>query len=259
MKSILTEIIDNKKHEVQELKKLYSYKDFEQMEHFSRDCYSMESSLLSNPFGIIAEIKRKSPSAGSIQPDIDLISFGKMYEKEGVAGISCLTDQQYFGGSQSDLLMLRSACRIPLLRKEFIIDELQIFESKALGADSILLIAEVLEAEQALYFTILAQSLGMEVIMEFHSPDQFFKINDHVNIIGINNRDLKRQRTSLEISQELIKFIPSERTCISESGIRTTDELIMLRSIGFKGALIGESILKNEHPAQFLSQLKETV
>ena len=259
MKSILTEIVANKKREVLELKSQYSYKDFEQMEHFSRTCSSMEASLLSQPFGIIAEIKRKSPSAGLIQPNIDLVAFGKMYEEEGVAGISCLTDNHYFGGTQSDLLMLRGACRLPLLRKEFIVDELQIFESKALGADSILLIAEVLEAEQALHFTILAQSLGMEVIMEFHSPDQFFKINDHVNIIGINNRDLKRQRTSLEISQELIKFIPSVRTCISESGIRTTDELIMLRSIGFKGALIGESILKNERPAKFLSQLTEAV
>ncbi len=259
MKSILFQILENKKQEVLELKEQYSYKDFEQMEYFSRNCNSMEGSLLSNSFGIIAEIKRKSPSGGLIQPNIDLVSFVKMYEENGAAGISCLTDNAYFGGSKFDILTLRSTTQLPLLRKEFIIDELQIFESKALGADSILLIAEALEAEQALHFTILAQSLGMEVIMEFHSPDQFYKINEHVNIIGINNRDLKKQETSLDISKELIKIIPFGRTCISESGIRTPEELHMLQSLGFHGALIGESILKNISPAEFISELTKVL
>lgn len=254
MKTHLNEILHHKKQEVARLKQHFSYRDFESMEYFSRSTESIKDRLQNN-FGIIAELKRASPSAGKIVPNLDVEQQGKYYASAGVAAISCLTDAHFFGGSSDDLLLLRKSVSIPILRKEFIIDELQLFESKAIGADAVLLIAEALEKEQALHFTIIAQRLGLEVIMECHDSKELQKINEFVDIIGINNRNLQLQKTSLETSFDLIQQIPDGRICISESGIKTKEEIEKLKSIGFHGALIGESILRQSEPALFIRSL----
>ncbi len=254
MKTILDTIVDMKLQEVAAAKTKIRYSDFEQFEHFGRACNSLKTELVKPNFGIIAELKRKSPSAGIINATLDIQKQGEYYEKSNVAGISCLTDSTFFGGSLEDLLLLRKSVTTPILRKEFILDEFQIFESKAYGADVILLISEILSAEEILHFTIIAQSLGMEVIVECNSKISLEKINDSVDIIGINNRDLHIQKTDIQTSRDLFKFIPNNTVCISESGIKSKDELYELDKIGFNGALIGESILKSTD-TNFLSQL----
>ena len=254
MKTQLDTILEHKQREVAQLRKQYTYSDFESMPYFSQPTRSLKKRLQAS-FGIIAELKRKSPSAGSISPHLVISEQGKFYESAGAAGISCLTDTPFFGGSVDDLLLLRECVSIPILRKEFIIDELQLFQSKAIGADAVLLIAEALEKEQALHLTIIAQSLGLEVIMECHDAKQYQKINELVDIIGINNRNLQLQRTTLQTSKALTQQVPEHRICISESGISTKEELNELRSLGFHGALIGESILKHSNPSAFIQSL----
>lgn len=255
MKNILQEILDKKLFEVEALKKCTSISDLQQSELYGRPARSLKHSILEKRFGIIAEIKRKSPSAGLIQPELDVLKLTESYEQAGAAAISCLTDNPYFGGSLIDLESIAKKSKLPVLRKEFIIDELQIFESKAYGADAILLICEVLSKEQILHFTIIAQSLGMEVLLELHDSSELSKINDLVDVIGVNNRDLKAQRTSISRSLELLPFLPKNKVLISESGIKKADELELLHRTGFQGALIGESILKSTDPKDFITSL----
>lgn len=259
MKTILDQIIEKKKIEVEFLKKKYSYKDFEQFPDFGKSTFSITDSLQQSDFGIIAELKRKSPSAGTINQNLNISQTSNDYENAGVAAISCLTDMYYFGGSNEDLKLVKSSCNLPVLRKEFIIDEIQIFESKAIGADCILLIAEILDYSKALNFTIIAQSLGLQVIMELHNGSEIKKLNDQVDVIGINNRDLKLQETNLQTSFNLKPYLPSDKIIISESGIKTSDEIDQLKSAGFAGALIGESILSKNNNEEFMSNLKSLV
>lgn len=253
--NILDKILISKREEVAAIKAKYSYKDFEQEAFFNRQCVSLTDSMNASGFGIIAEIKRKSPSAGIIRANLDVAAQGKFYEESGAAAISCLTDTPFFGGSTNDLQLLKSSVSIPILRKEFIIDEIQLFQSKAVGADAILLIAEALTQEEALHLTVIAQTLGMEVIMECHDYRELKKINDLVDIVGVNNRNLKLQKTDIQTSVELFDFIPEDRMCISESGIKTREELIQLSQLGYNGALIGESILNQSNPKEFIESL----
>lgn len=253
---ILDQIIVTKKKEVEFLKKKYSYTDFESQPFFHQKTASLSARLKSPDFGIIAEIKRKSPSAGMIHKELNAIDQALKYEASNATAISCLTDHFYFGGSIDDLIAVKTAVSIPVLRKEFIIDEIQLFESKAAGADVVLLIAEVLSKQEALHLTIMAQSLGMEVIMECHSYNELKKVNDLVDIIGVNNRDLQAQQTNIETSFDLYKFIPEGKLCISESGIRSREDVIRLAETGYHGALIGEHILHQLDPAQAIRELQ---
>jgi len=253
---ILDQIIVSKKKEVELLKQKFSYTDYEKSPFFSQETRSLRSKLETNEFGIIAELKRKSPSAGYINKELDVVQQAKLYESSGAAAISCLTDYFYFGGSGEDLTSIKPATSIPILRKEFIIDEIQLFESKAIGADVILLIAEILTKEQALHLTIMAQSLGMQVIMECHSYNELKKVNDLVDVIGVNNRDLQAQKTDIQTSFDLYNFIPEGKLCISESGIRSKNDLIQLSEKGYHGALIGEHILSNSNPREAIKNLQ---
>ena len=253
--TILDRILEQKRIEVEILKAHFKLKDFEKSSMFFEKSISMKESILSSGFGIIAEIKRKSPSAGIMRNDVNPVELSKEYQESGVAGISVLTDFNFFGGSIDDLMNVKRNVSIPVLRKEFIIDEIQIFQAKAIGADAILLIAEALSEEKALHFTILAQSLGMEVIMEFHEKSEMYKLNDEVDIIGVNNRNLKLQKTDISTSLELFDFLPKNKVLISESGLQTKEDLIKIANIGYNGALIGESILKSDSTSSFIQQL----
>lgn len=253
--TILDTIINQKRKEVEILKGQFKLKDFEKFPLFSSNVVSMKEAIKAKEFGIIAEIKRKSPSAGSLRENVNPKLLADEYEKSGAVGISVLTDYEFFGGSVEDLIEVKNQVSIPVLRKEFIIDEIQIFQAKAIGADAILLIAEALTEEQALHFTILAQSLGLEVIMEFHEKSQMYKINDEVDIIGVNNRNLKLQKTDILTSIELFDFLPKDKVLISESGIQTKEDLLQIVQCGYHGVLIGESILKSVSPKDFITNL----
>lgn len=245
MTHILNEIVANKRSEIQQLKHRIGLSDYIKSPNFRRSVFSLKERI-QHQFGIIAEIKRKSPSAGEINPNLNILSQVEFYEGLGAAGISILTDHSYFGGSIEDLEQIRAKTNLPLLRKEFIVDEYQLFESKAAGADSILLIASILEKEEAHHLTIVAKSLGLEVIFEIHSFEELDKLNDEIDILMINNRNLKTQETTLDHSFQLASYLPKNTVNISASGISNPNQLRKLENSGFKGALIGESLLKGE-------------
>lgn len=245
MKTILDKIAATKKIEIAALKQRFTLRDFESLEYFDTPTKSLKNSLASSSFSVIAEFKRKSPSAGLINIQKNPVEQASMYEQSGAKAISCLTDQTYFGGSMNDLKAIKKNVNIPVLRKDFILDEIQLFEAKASGADAILLISELLDPEHAKQLTIIAQSLDMEVLMEAHDRKHLDQINEYVDIIGVNNRNLHLQKTSLQTSFDLANYLPNNRLCISESGIQTKDDLVQLESLGYRGALIGEALMKN--------------
>lgn len=246
MRTILDDIIANKMHEIIKRKSISTGADFEKAPFFNRSVNSLVNNLKHSDFGVIAEIKRKSPSAGVIQPYLNIQEKVKEYETFGAVGISVLMDNKFFGGSTEDMKYVRSLTKLPLLFKEFIVDEFQLFEAKAVGADVVLLISEVLNKEQIRDFTRCAKNLGLEVLLELHSKDQLDKICEEVDIIGVNNRNLKIQQTDLQTSFELIKELPKNKILISESGIKTLDEIQKLKEAGYHGGLIGESLLKEQ-------------
>lgn len=259
MKTILEEIANSKREEIAALKRRFSLSDFESMEAFQLPTRSLKDALKQSQFSIIAEFKRKSPSAGRINEVIAPISQAKYYESSKAAAISCLTDFPYFGGSLEDLLAIKSNASIPVLRKDFILDEIQIFQAKAYGADALLLISELLDSEHARQLTIIAQSLEMEVLMEAHDREHLEQINEFVDVVGINNRDLHLQKTDLKTSFQLADYLPKNKICISESGIKTSEDVVLLENAGYRGALIGESLMKsNEAKLIYRSPLKQT-
>ncbi|MDX1653452.1 MAG: indole-3-glycerol phosphate synthase TrpC [Brumimicrobium sp.] len=253
---ILNEIIQQKKAAIEKQKNQISRKDLEDMPFFPATCGSLNASIRSCEFGLIAEMKRKSPSAGILHKNLDPSKLASEYEQNGAAGISVLTDHPFFGGTNQDLLSVKQQVKIPVLRKDFIIDEYQVFESKAIGADCILLIASVLDKSHLLELSIIAKALGLEVLMEIHEKEELSKLNNEIDILGVNNRDLKKQRTDLSISEHLRPYLPNEITVISESGIKTTADINFLRNLGYHGALIGESIVGNQNPGDKLRSLQ---
>jgi indole-3-glycerol phosphate synthase len=254
METILDKIIDKKRKEVELLRSTFTIKDFEQSVYFNKKTISLKEKL-ENQFGVIAEFKRKSPSAGIINNELDPVEIGKIYEQNGASAISVLTDSSFFGAKETDITEIRNTVQIPILRKDFIIDEIQLFQAKAMGADVVLLIAEALTEQEILHFTILAQGLGLEVICEFHEKNQLNKISDLVDIIGVNNRNLKTQTTTIQISLDVIDFLPKDKLIITESGIKSKEDLELLAEAGYNGALIGESILKSSSIKRFINEL----
>jgi len=248
--NILDKIIETKKTEVAGQKRTVSIEKLEKFPLFNRKCNSLKASLLKDgSSGIIAEFKQKSPSKGEINFKIKVEEVTKGYANAGVAGISVLTDYEYFGGTLENLVKARDTNpEIPILRKDFMIDTYQIFEAKAHGADVILLIAACLEKEQAEVLAKEAKKLGMEVLMEVHNAKELEKVTDFVDIVGVNNRDLKTFTMDIETSIRLSKLIPGKFVKISESGLDSAKTIHYLRENGFKGFLIGETFMKTENP-----------
>jgi len=183
MNDRLTQIIEAKKLEIEQIKKKYKISDFEATSYFGRPGASLKSRLTKKP-GFITEFKRASPSVGQINGEARVQSVVRGYDKAGAAAISVLTDKQFFAGSTADLTQARQITDLPILRKDFILDEIQLFEAKSIGADIVLLIAEILEKEQALNLAQTAKAIGLEVLFEVHSADQLEKLNDSVDIVG---------------------------------------------------------------------------
>ena len=258
---ILEKIIADKRREVELKKSIIPVSQLENSVLFNSRTQSLSKLLQNSSSGIIAEHKRKSPSKQTINSSFTVEEVVKGYQNAGVCGISVLTDMKYFGGSLEDLLLARASVTIPLLRKEFIIDEYQLIEAKAHGADVILLIAAVLTRQEIKYLSEFAQSLGLEVLLEVHNEEELQKaIMPSLNMIGVNNRNLKTFEVSLSYSKELASLIPNEFVKISESGISNVAAVKELQQFGYQGFLIGENFMKTENAgfaaSEFIKQLQ---
>ena len=248
--TILDKIIANKRKEIEQAKQKVSIAQLEATEYFARNTISLKQSLLnSTKPGIIAEFKRKSPSKGIINEKAKVEDVTKEYCEAGAAGLSLLTDEMYFGGTSKDLDKARFN-KIPILRKDFMVDEYQVLEARAWGADVILLIAEALTKEEVLTLAKLAKSINLDVLMEIHSEDQLTKVNPYLDIVGVNNRNLKTFEVSIQTSVGLFAKIPDDFVKISESGISLVENIKTLHKVGFRGFLIGENFMKMKNPGE---------
>jgi indole-3-glycerol phosphate synthase len=249
--NILDNIVADKRKEVDLKKSLIPVSQLEQSVLFGRETTSLASNLRNNTSGIIAEHKRRSPSKSTINQSLNVQDVAKGYEEAGACGMSVLTDLKYFGGALDDLLLARASCNLPLLRKEFIIDEYQILEAKAYGADVILLIAAILTREEIKTYSEFAKSLQLDVLLEVHDEEELHKsIMPSLDMLGVNNRNLKTFDVSLDISKRLSEIIPNEFVKVSESGISNTSAIKELQPYGFQGFLIGENFMKTNNPGE---------
>jgi indole-3-glycerol phosphate synthase len=260
--NILDQIIDHKKKEVAERKSLYPVKLLEQSIYFSTQPVSMKKYILRDDLtGIIAEFKRKSPSKGIINAHASVERTSIGYMQAGASALSVLTDKQFFGGGNEDLMTARKFNFCPIIRKDFTIDEYQIIEAKSIGADAILLIAAVLEPQRSKALTSFAHSLGLEVLLEVHDEDELKRNLDvGADMIGVNNRNLKTFDVSIDVSKRLAPMIPKEAVGVSESGISSPATIVELRGYGYRGFLMGENFMKHNRPdkaaMEFVSELK---
>nr|WP_294926449.1 indole-3-glycerol phosphate synthase TrpC [uncultured Flavobacterium sp.] len=246
--NILDKIIFDKQREVVLKKSIIPVSQLENSVFFERETISLSQKLKTSSSGIIAEHKRRSPSKSVINHSFTVEEVVKGYEDAGACGISVLTDGKYFGGSLDDLLLARASVNIPLLRKEFIVDEYQILEAKASGADLILLIAAVLTREEIKSLSEFAKKLGLEVLLEVHNQEELEKsIMPSLDMIGVNNRNLKTFEVSLDFSKQLASQIPDEFVKVSESGISSIEAISELRPYGYNGFLIGENFMKTDN------------
>jgi len=258
---ILDQINEHKRTEIAAAKAAISIVELMKYPAYNNPVPSLTEFLL-NPekSGIIAEHKRQSPSKGIINGNVNLKEVVKGYELAGASAVSVLTDQKYFGGNLTDLKEATSLLSIPVLRKDFIVDEYQIHEAKAYGAAIILLIAASLTAEEIDRFAKLARELGMEVLFEVHNEEELEKISDHVNVVGVNNRDLKTFQVDIQQSVKLAKLIPDRFIKISESGISDHETVKMLKTFGYQGFLMGENFMKEANPGEacknFIKQIQ---
>ncbi len=248
--TILDTIIERKRYEVEERKRQITIAELEQRPYFKLESLSFKEFLLNpNKTGIIAEFKRRSPSKGIINDTSTVTEVTTAYAKHGASGISILTDKDFFGGSLNDLLEA-AINEVPLLRKDFIIDEYQLIESKAFSADVILLIAACLSKPEVKKLAGFAKKLGLNVLLEVHNEQELEHICDEVDVIGVNNRDLKTFTVDINRSIELSKILPARLIKISESGIDNADTIKLLQQHGFNGFLIGEKFMKEKYPGE---------
>ncbi|HUH19989.1 indole-3-glycerol phosphate synthase TrpC [Albibacterium sp.] len=259
--NILERIIQHKRIEVAEAKRNISIDELKDKSLFDRTCYSLRESVLDlDRNGIIAEYKRASPSKGSINAHSDVSEIAKAYEESGVSAISVLTDSEFFKGSLDDLIAVREAVQIPVLRKEFIVDPFQITEAKAYGADVILLIAACLSSKEIEEFSTYAKNIGLNVLLEIHNEEEL-KDNkfDTIDAIGVNNRNLTDFSVSLQHSLDLVSLIPVQYIKVSESGISNPDTIKLLKNEGFQAFLIGENFMKMDDPAKAIQDFVKQI
>ena len=261
MSTILDEIVANKRKEIAQFKPLSSIERFRKDGFFWEESNrSLKQSLLAEGSGIIAEFKRKSPSKGWFKTKkLKVESVVRQYNDKGAAGISVLTDDVYFGGDLDDLIQAKLITDIPVLRKDFIVDEWQIAEAKAFGADVILLIAACLSPGEVKQLAAFTKTIGLEVLLEIHNEEELAHICDEVDMVGVNNRNLKTFEVDINTSLQLIDKIPPAKPAIAESGISKVETIVTLKKAGFKGFLIGETFMKEPDPGEafsaFINQL----
>lgn len=261
MSNILDQIIAKRKQTVAQLKGIIPAEAWEMMPNFSKKTISLKKILEEgNTTGIIAEFKRASPSKGIINDNAEIFDITGDYELYGAAALSVLTEPIFFNGNNDDLLNTAIAATIPILRKDFIFDKYQITESKALGADVILLIAASLKPNEVQDLAIFAKQLKLEVLLEIHCDEELAHICDEIDFVGVNNRNLKTFTVDINRSIELSKKIPNDKIKIAESGIDKAETIKIFKEAGFKGFLIGEKFMKEKDPGEafkeFVQKLK---
>jgi len=257
---ILQKIVEHKKIEIATRKAATPSSKLETMIDLDRSKRSMSEAITSNgSSGIIAEFKRRSPSKPTINLTADVTVVSSGYESAGAAAMSVLTDEYFFGGGSQDLITARSTVGIPILRKDFIIDRYQLLEAAAMEADTVLLISEILTAHEVATLSRQAHELGLEVLLELHSQSQLAKVTEHINLLGVNNRDLDTFKTDVSFSERLIDHMPSHVVKVSESGIHDVQTILGLRVLGYQGFLIGERFMSTDAPGEacksFVQQL----
>ncbi len=258
--TILDKICENKRSELSLLKRQLTLPEIRDREMFGRQCFSLKQSLLDSATGIISEFKRRSPSKGDIHPGAEPEVVVAGYEQNGASGVSCLADKDFFGGSPDDVMKARKVLtHTPLLYKEFIVDDYQLSLAKSCGADVVLLIAACLDRSQLAEYAHCAKELGLETLLEVHSGDELNYINDFIDIVGVNNRNLKVFKTDVQTSFDLAADIPSDFVKISESGISKPETVLELRKVGFRGFLMGENFMKESDPAEALRQFIQKI
>lgn len=259
MKDILSEIIANKRFEINLQKQAVSIGQLQEGITEFPVVYSMKQALASSTSGIIAEFKRRSPSKDWIKEEARPEEIVSDYAAAGAAALSILTDEKFFGGSLKDIRIARPFVQIPILRKDFIIDEYQLYQAKIVGADAVLLIAAALEKEKCQELTEEAHALGLEVLLEIHSVEELPYINEEIDMIGINNRNLGTFFTDVENSFRLAEQLPQDTILISESGISDPEIVKRLRAAGFQGFLIGETFMKTPLPGETLRNFLQSI
>lgn len=259
--TILDKIVDSKHEEVEERKGLYPAKLLEKSVFFSGRCASLKKYLQREDLvGIIAEIKRQSPSKGVFKKHLSAQTLALQYMQSGASALSVLTDKPFFGGANEDLVAARRFNFCPILRKDFIVDPYQIVEAKAIGADAILLIAKILNKEQLKTFAQAALDLGMEVLIEITSEKELeLALVAPDALIGVNNRNLADFTVDIELSLRLAPMIPAGRLKVSESGIGNASTIKKLKEVGFSGFLIGETFMSTPNPAATCAKLVREV
>jgi indole-3-glycerol phosphate synthase len=248
---ILEKIVADKKKEVEEKRVMLPFHVLEKYPHYEHETVSLHEVLArGSSTGIITEFKRRSPSKGVINDTVEIVDVVNDYEQFGAAGISVLTDEKYFGGFSDDLMVARETVSCPILRKDFIIDEYQIVEAKAIGADVILLIAACLTPAAVKRLSAFAMSLGLEVLLELHDVEELGHICNDTSMVGINNRNLKTFEVDIERSLKMAELIPEEKIRIAESGISSPANIRLFKEHGFSGFLIGENFMKEANPGE---------
>lgn len=260
--NILDKIIEHKRSEVEKRRSETSISELEKSFYFNRKTLSLKESLQKGKrTGVITEFKRRSPSKGIINDKANVIDVTSGYTDNGASALSVLTDESFFGGNNNDLIEARIN-DIPILRKDFIIDEYQITEAKSIGADIILLIAACLTPKEIKRLAKFAMSLDLEVLLELHDENELEHICDETELVGINNRNLKTFEVNIERSLMMAEKIPNDKIKIAESGIESVDDIMLFKQNGFKGFLIGELFMKEEDPAvafaEFVNALPPT-
>jgi indole-3-glycerol phosphate synthase len=254
--NILDKIVARKKVEVAAAKANKNIEDLESTAGFKRETYALKDFLIDpSKTGIIAEFKRKSPSKGIINDQVTVEEVTTGYAAAGASALSVLTDHDFFMGHEEDVIAARKINQIPILRKDFMVDEYQIIEAKSIGADIILLIAACLTPDEILNFSKLAKSLGLSTLLEVHNSFELDRsLNPYLDVIGVNNRNLKDFSVNIETSLSLAETIPSEFLKISESAISNTETIKLLKSVGFNGFLIGENFMRTSNPGQAMAE-----
>ena len=247
MKDILEEIVATKRDFLVKQKNEVPVEAImEKISRTNRPVISMREALLSSSSGIIAEFKRRSPSKGWIDREADVTSVASEYELNGASAMSVLTDTPYFGGSLVDLRAARATTSLPLLRKDFIVDEYQLYEAEEAGANAVLLIAAAIDTDTCAHLAAVARSLRLETLLEVHRPEELEYIDPNIDMIGVNNRNLGTFYTDVEISFQIASILPKDRLLVSESGLSDGSTVRKLRQAGFRGFLIGENFMKEK-------------
>lgn len=258
--NILEQIIADKRVEIDDRKSIQSKEELLARVHTMEECPDFTVALRSVPMGLIAEVKRKSPSAGQIREPFDPAEIAMNYEANGVNAVSCLVDQKYFGGGDDDFSAVRTAISLPMLYKEFVVDSWQIAHARVLGASAVLLIVDALTDTKLGSFIGEIRSLGMLALVEVHDREEMQRaIDAGSDCIGINNRNLKTFVTTLETTFELASVAPPECLLISESGIKTPEDVVQLKKAGAHAVLVGESLLRAANPGVAAAHLMRLI